>query len=101
MLQQTLRDIVSEESGSSSNDDSEEDMGSSSGDVGEVPVTQVKRCWKDWRMICDVGDAAEGLANEALLILQLFRRHFTYVIGTLPTSQALHLHHMHFTYVIC
>ena len=34
----------------------------------------------------DVSEATEGLANEALLILQPFRRRFTYVKGTSPTS---------------
>ena len=39
---------------------------------------------------CDVSEATpegtEGLANEALLILQPFRRHFTYVQSTSRTS---------------
>ena len=38
-------------------------MGSSPGDVGEVPMTWVKQ-WKDCRMSCDVGKAVEGLENE-------------------------------------
>ena len=41
-------------------------------------------------MSCDVGEATEGategFANEALFILQPFRRRFTYVTGTSPTS---------------
>ena len=54
-------------------------MGGSLGDVGEGPVTHVKRRRKDWRVSCDVGEAMEGLANEVLLILQPFRHRFTYV----------------------
>ena len=70
-------------------------MGGSPGDIGEVPVMEVKQ-WKDcrmscvqmkrckgWRMSCDI-----GLENEAplQLILQPFCR-FTYVTArsiTLP-----------------
>ena len=33
------------------------------GDIGEVPVTQVKQ-YKGCRMSCDVGEAMEGLENE-------------------------------------
>ena len=61
-------------------------MSGALGDVGEVPVTEVKRLRKDWRMSCDVSAATEGLASEALLILQPFRRRFTYVTDTSPTS---------------
>ena len=39
------------------------DMGGSSGDVSENPVTLEKRK-KGWRMSCDVGEATEGLGNE-------------------------------------
>ena len=38
-------------------------MGDSTGDVSENPVTWEKRK-KGWRMICDVGEATEGLENE-------------------------------------
>ena len=38
-------------------------MGSSPGEVREVPVTLVKQR-KGCRMTCDVGEAAEGLENE-------------------------------------
>ena len=55
----------------------------------------MKRPRKDWGMSCDVGEATEGLANEALLIIQFFRhlfylrhRHFTYV--TWRTAHAVH-----------
>ena len=61
-------------------------MGNSPGDLGDVPVMQVKRRQKNWGMSCDVGEATEGLANEALLIPQPFRCSFTYVTGTSPTS---------------
>ena len=37
-------------------------------------------------MICDVSEAAVGLANGALLILQPFRRRFKFVTSTSPTS---------------
>ena len=37
-------------------------------------------------MSCNVGETSEGLANEALLILQPFQRRFTYVTGTSRTS---------------
>ena len=40
-----------------------ESMDGSPGDVSEEPVTKEKRK-KGWRMICDVGDATEGLENE-------------------------------------
>ena len=56
-------------------------MGDSPVDVGEA---------KDWRTSCDVSEATEGttegLANEALLILQPFRRAFTYVTDNSLTS---------------
>ena len=39
------------------------DIGGSPGDVGEVPITQVKQR-KGCRMSCDVDKAAEGLENE-------------------------------------
>ena len=94
-------------------------MGGSPGDIGEVPMTQVKQ-WKDCSW--DVGKAAEGLApphsptltslhlchssfshpSAALptsqLILQPFHG-FTYVIGTSPTSQLIIQHFCRFTYV--
>ena len=38
-------------------------MGSSPGDVGEVPMTQVKQR-KSCGTSCDVGKTAEGLENE-------------------------------------
>ena len=38
-------------------------MGGSPDDVGEVPVTEVKRR-EGWRMDCDVSEATEGLENE-------------------------------------
>ena len=38
-------------------------MGGSTGDVGKVPMTQVKQ-QKGCRMIFDVGEAVEGLWNE-------------------------------------
>ena len=38
-------------------------MGGSLGDVSEEPVMQEQRK-KGWRMICDVGEATEGLENE-------------------------------------
>ena len=41
-------------------------MGGSPVDVGEMPVTWMKRRRKDWRMSCDVNEATEGLANEIL-----------------------------------
>ena len=37
-------------------------------------------------MSCDVSEATVGLANEALLILQPFRRRFTHVTGSSPMS---------------
>ena len=37
--------------------------GISPGDVGEVPVMQVKH-WKGCRMSCNVGEVAEELENE-------------------------------------
>ena len=44
-------------------------MGGSPGDVGEVPVTQVKQR-KGCRMSCDVGEAMQDLENEALPMTQ-------------------------------
>ena len=38
-------------------------MDGSPGDVGELPMTQVKQR-KGCRMICDVGEAAQGFDNE-------------------------------------
>ena len=38
-------------------------------------------------MSCDVGEATEGLANEALLILQPFRLRFSYVTGEPPVGR--------------
>ena len=38
-------------------------MGSSPGDVGEVPVMKVKQL-KGCRMNCDISEATEGLENE-------------------------------------
>ena len=57
----------------------------SPGDVGELPVTWVKQCRKDWRMSYDVGEATEWLANEALVILKPFWHRLTYIAGTSPT----------------
>ena len=37
-------------------------MGCSSGGVSEDPMTYTKRK-KGWRMICDAGEATEGLEN--------------------------------------
>ena len=39
----------------------------------------------------DVADSSEGLTNEALLILQPFRRRFTYVTGTSPAEPPMHV----------
>ena len=53
-------------------------------------------------MSYDVGEATEGLDNEAAptsqFILQTFRR-FTYVTARSTTLPLLHLRHKHFTYV--
>ena len=38
-------------------------MGGSPGDVSEEPVTHEKRK-EGWRIICDLGEATEGLENE-------------------------------------
>ena len=38
-------------------------MGGSPGDIGEVPMTQVKQ-QKGWRMSCDVGEVTESMENQ-------------------------------------
>ena len=59
-------------------------------DVGEATEGLEKNC--------DVSEATEGLENEALFILNSFRR-FTYVTAHSPTLPLLRLRHMHFSYV--
>ena len=76
-------------------------MGGSSGDVGEVPMTQVKQR-KDCRMSCDVGGASFSnpyiASPTSRFILQPFRR-FTHITARSTTLPLLHLRHRHFNYV--
>ena len=62
-------------------------MGGSPGDVGEVPMTQVKQR-KGCRMSCDVGNAVEPHSPTLTS--------FTYVTAHSPTLSPLYLRHSSF-----